>query len=59
MPRQTEFVVCDQSIERAHSWLIGWRGILVRWEKHVENYLGVIELACARLWFRRLVRLTL
>ena len=39
-------------VERAHSWLASWRGILVRWEKKPENYLAVIELACALLWFR-------
>jgi putative transposase len=43
--------------ERAHSWLTGWRGILVRWEKKPENYLGLIELACALLWFRYLLAL--
>jgi putative transposase len=38
--------------ERAHSWLVGWRGILVRWAKKPENYLGLIQLAGALLWFR-------
>jgi putative transposase len=45
-------------LERAHSWLVGWRGILVRWEKKPENYLGVIQLACALLWFRYYLSLT-
>jgi putative transposase len=44
-------------VERTHSWLVSWRGILVRWEKKVENYLGLIHLACALLWFRRYLRL--
>ena len=39
-------------VERAHSWLVSWRAILVRWEKKPENYLGLIQLACALLWFR-------
>jgi len=39
-------------VERAHSWLTRWRGILVRWEKKPENYLGLLQLACALLWFR-------
>ena len=39
-------------MERAHSWLVGWRAILVRWEKKPENYLGLLELACALLWGR-------
>jgi putative transposase len=44
-------------VERAHSWLVGWRGILVRWEQKPENYLGLIHLACALLWFRYLLTL--
>ena len=39
-------------VERAHSWLVTWRAILVRWERKAENYLGLIELACALLWGR-------
>jgi hypothetical protein len=39
-------------VERAHSWLVSWRAILVRWERKAENYLGLIELACALLWGR-------
>jgi len=39
-------------VERAHSWLVSWRAILVRWDKKPENYLGLIQLACALLWFR-------
>ena len=44
-------------VERTHSWLMSWRAILIRWEKKVENYLGLIQLASALLWFRRLLRL--
>ena len=39
-------------VERAHSWLVSWRGILIRWERKPENYLGLIQLASALLWFR-------
>lgn len=44
-------------VERTFSWLNGWRGILVRWEKKGCNYLGLIQLACALLWYRRWWRL--
>ncbi len=40
------------------AWLSRWRGILVRWEMKPENYLGLLQFACALLWFRRLHRLT-
>ncbi|MCG3200101.1 MAG: IS5 family transposase ISHch3 [bacterium] len=46
-------------VERTLSWLQKWRGILVRYNKKAENFLGAIQLACALLWFRRLYRLSL
>ena len=45
-------------VERTIAWLNRWRGVLVRYEKKASNYLGVLQLACALLWFRRLHRLT-
>ena len=45
-------------VERTLAWLNRWRGILIRWEKKAENYLGLLHFACALLWFRRLDRLT-
>lgn len=44
-------------VERTISWLNRCRGILVRYEKKGENYLGIVQLACALLWYRRLHRL--
>lgn len=44
-------------VERTLSWLSKCRGILVRYDKHGFNYLGLIQLACALLWYRRLHRL--
>ena len=40
-------------VERTLSWLSRWRGILIRWEKKGENYLAVLKLACALIWYRR------
>jgi putative transposase len=45
-------------VERTHSWLNGCRGILIRYCKKSENYLGQIKLACSLLWYRRLYRLS-
>ena len=45
-------------VERTLAWLSKLRGILIRWEKKPENYLGLLKLACALLWFRRYHRLT-
>lgn len=44
-------------VERTIAWLQKCRGLLVRYEKKSENYLGLIQLACALLWSRRLHRL--
>jgi putative transposase len=57
---------CDRSrghkprrwvVERAFAWLSKCRGILVRYEKKDGNYLGLIQLACGLLWYRRLHRM--
>jgi putative transposase len=57
---------CDRSkghkprrwvVERTFAWLSKCRGILVRYEKKDDNYLGLIQMACALLWFRRLHRM--
>lgn len=45
-------------VERTIGWLNRCRGILVRYEKKAANYLAVVQLACAPLWYRRLHRLT-
>ncbi len=45
-------------VERTIGWLNRCRGILVRYEKKAENYLGAVQLACALLWYRRCHRLT-
>jgi putative transposase len=44
-------------VERTIAWLQRCRGILIRYDKKPENYEGLVQLACALLWFRRLERL--
>ena len=41
-------------VERTIGWLNKCRGLLVRYEKKAENYLGMTELACCLIWWRRL-----
>ncbi len=45
-------------VERTLAWLQKCRAILIRYDKKARNYLGLIQLACALLWYRRLDRLT-
>jgi transposase len=39
-------------VERTHSWMNRFRRLLIRWEKKVENYLAMLEFACAFIAFR-------
>ena len=36
-------------VERAHSWLNRFRHLLIRWAKKPENYLAMLQFACARI----------
>jgi len=42
-------------VERTHSWLNRFRKLLVRFEKTVESYEGLLELACAMIAFRQVI----
>jgi putative transposase len=44
-------------VERTHAWLSKCRALLVRYDKNFKNYLGLLQLACGLIWFRRLHRL--
>lgn len=43
-------------VERTLAWLSKCRALLVRYDKKAANYLGLLQLACALLWLRRLWR---
>ena len=45
-------------VERTFAWLRKCRAILVRYNKKALNYLGLLQLACALLWYRRYWKLT-
>ena len=40
-------------VERTLAWLSKCRAILVRYDKKACNYMGLVQLACALLWYRR------
>jgi putative transposase len=44
-------------VERTIAWLQKCRALLIRYDKKSTNYLGLIQLACALLWYRRRHRL--
>jgi transposase len=39
-------------VERTHSWLNRFRGILIRWNKKAANYLAFLHLACGIITWR-------
>ena len=41
-------------IERLFAWLKNFRRLLVRWERHSNNFLGMVQLACMLILLRRL-----
>ncbi len=45
-------------VERTLAWLSKCRALLIRYDKHSANFLGLLKLACALIWFRRLHRLS-
>lgn len=44
-------------VERTLAWLSKCRALLVRYDKHARNFLGLLQLACALLWLRRRARI--
>jgi putative transposase len=44
-------------VERTLAWLSKCRALLIRYDKQDVNYLGLIQLACGLLWYRRVHRL--
>ena len=40
-------------VERTHSWLNRFRGILIRWEKNIDNHYAAISLVCAHYTLKR------
>jgi len=46
-------------VERTLAWLSKCRALLVRYDKYAANFLGLLKLACALVWYCRLHRLSL
>ena len=46
-------------VEGTLAWLSTCRALLIRSDTHAATFRGLLQLACALLWFRRLHRLSL
>lgn len=54
LKRSARFKARRWVVERTHSWMNRYRRILIRWEKKVENYLGLLHLTCALITYNAL-----
>lgn len=52
LKRQVGFKARRWVVERTHSWMNRFRSVLIRWDKKVENYLGLLHLTCAFITYR-------
>lgn len=41
-------------VERTHSWMNRFRGILIRWNKKAENYIAMLHMTFAFIIYRRM-----
>lgn len=41
-------------VERTHSWMNRFRGILIRWNKKAKNYIAMLHMAFAFIIYRRM-----
>lgn len=52
LKREAGFKARRWVVERTQSWMNRFRRILIRWEKKVENYFGMLHLVCAWITYR-------
>ena len=44
-------------VERFFAWLHNSRRVVTRWERHLDNYLAMVQLACARILLRAFIEM--
>jgi transposase len=52
LEREAGFRARRWVVERTHSWLNRFRGLLVRWSKKPENHRALLQLACGLITWR-------
>ena len=50
--REAGFKARRWVVERTHSWMNRFRHILIRWDKHADNYIAFLHFACALIALR-------
>lgn len=51
--REAGFKARRWVVERTHSWMNRFRGILIRWEKQAENYFALLHFVCGIIAFQQ------
>ena len=41
-------------VERTHSWMNRFRGVLIRWSKKAENYIALLHMSFAFIIYKRM-----
>jgi transposase len=52
LEREAGFRARRRVVERAHSWLNRFRGLLIRWSKKPDNHRALLQLACGLITWR-------
>ena len=50
--REAGFKARRWAVERAHSWINRFRGVLIRWNKKPENYIAMLHFAFSLIAFQ-------
>jgi transposase len=54
LKRRAGFKARRWVVERTHSWMNRFRGILIRWSKKAENYIALLHMCFAFIIYRRM-----
>jgi putative transposase len=54
LKRQAGYKARRWVVERTHSWMNRFRGILIRWSKKAENYMALLHMCFAFIIYRRM-----
>ena len=54
LKKQAGFKARRWVVERTHSWMNRFRGILIRWSKKAENYIALLHMSFAFIIYHRM-----
>jgi transposase len=54
LKREARYKARRWVVERTHSWMNRFRGVLIRWSKKAENYIALLHMCFAFIIYRRM-----